>query len=30
MVVPLGVRDMLRAAKEDWQDMKMEIEAWVS
>jgi heme/copper-type cytochrome/quinol oxidase subunit 2 len=27
MVVPLGVRDMLRAAKEDWQDMKMEIEA---
>ncbi len=27
MVVPLGVRDMLRASKEDWQDMKMEIEA---
>jgi heme/copper-type cytochrome/quinol oxidase subunit 2 len=27
LVVPLGVRDMLRASKEDWQDIKMEIEA---
>jgi hypothetical protein len=27
LVVPLGVRDMLRASKENWQDMKMEIEA---
>ena len=26
LVVPLGIRDMLRASKEDWQDMKMEIE----
>ena len=27
LVVPLGIRDMLRASKEDWQDIKMEIEA---
>jgi hypothetical protein len=27
LVVPLGIRDMLRASKEDWQDLKMEIEA---
>ena len=27
LVVPLGVRDILRASKENWQDMKLEIEA---
>lgn len=26
LVVPLGLRDMLRASKEDWQDMTMESE----
>ena len=26
LVVPLGVRDMVRASKENWQDMTVEIE----
>jgi hypothetical protein len=27
LVVPLGIRDILRASKENWQDMKMEMES---
>lgn len=27
LVIPLGVRDMWRAAKDDWQDITVEVEA---
>ena len=27
LVIPFGVRDMLRAAKDDWQDLTVEVEA---